>query len=302
MALSEGFGFEERWLRAVVREVPKREDIFQSGQLGNAQYVLGGLGNCQVKALRDWSRAMSLVEIGSQSKACLTRLGSLLAEYDPSLEEDGTWWIIHAKLSFSTDDIWFYSYYVNDFQATKFTRSDLRSGMLAFRSDSASYIEKKCLFPLLHTMSATRLGNAFGVLRQLDRDVFERSEPEDVRLAASVVGFVILDWMNARARTTVGVEELMMPGRPGRWLGLSRRRMDRYLDVIQDAYNKAVLWVSRTAGLNSVATAPEVPPLALLRAYFIELLEGADPVTALELGVELERSGGSRDCLTSPPA
>lgn len=282
-------------MRMLLKEVPRDTGLFSSKNLEHAQYALGGLGNCQVKALRDWARSMSFLEVFSATESALSSLARLVCQFDPCLEEDGTWWVIHARLASNPDDIWFYSYYARDVPPGRFAKTDLRSRLQAYRGDSDSYIAKKCLFPLMHTMSATRLGADLGLLRVLDGQCLERVEPEMDRLPASVVAFMIVDWMSRHGRQTVGIDEIAEADGPARYLGMPRALLDAYLDLIQDRYAKAVLWVSRTSGLNSVAREARLKPYAVLRAYYLEHLEGLSPTKALNLGIEQEATGGNRD-------
>lgn len=288
MSLSEGFGFEERWLRMLTKEVPRNADLFDAGSLEHAQYVLGGLGNCQVRALRDWARAMSFIEV-YPGGVRLSHLAQLVCQYDPLLEENGTWWVIHSRLAANPDDIWFYSFYSREFAPGRFTRADLRLRLQAYRGDSDSYIDKKCLFPLLHTMSATRLGSGLGLLRELQGVELERLVPDASRIPVGVVAYILLDWMSRNNRHTVGIEEIIGPEGPGRLLSLPKSMLNECLDQIQDRYAKTVLWVSRTSGLDSVARDGGLTPLAMLRAYYLEHLDDLSPMEALKLGVEQER-------------
>jgi len=64
MALSEAFGFEERWLRLLIRRSLTIRSCFRLENLrspegmANAQHALGGIGNRQVRALRDWAKGI----------------------------------------------------------------------------------------------------------------------------------------------------------------------------------------------------------------------------------------------------
>lgn len=79
-------------------------------------------------------------------------------------------------------------------------------------------------------------------------------------------------------------------GGPARSLILDSWALDEFLDKIQDRYLKRVLWVSRTAGLNSVTFANDFPPLALLNAYYLEHVTGVEPIEALLKGIERQKT------------
>ena len=82
MALSEAFGFEERWLRLLIKATNEDPLVLSQARLGNAdgmadaQHVLGGIGNRQVFALRDWAKAIGVIGAseggggGGEAKFC----------------------------------------------------------------------------------------------------------------------------------------------------------------------------------------------------------------------------------------
>lgn len=288
MELSESFGFEPRWLRLLLKALPHHPQLFHSGNVADAQYILGGLGNRQVLALRDWATGIGLIGAGrTGSFSSLTPLGALITAHDPELEEDGSYWAIHHSLCRSTG-IWFYASYSNLFGPGVFSRDEIKSRLKGCRAISESVIEKKCVVPLLHTMKSTRLGSELGVLSVRNGTLYERRRPDERRLHEAVVAFMLYDWAERSGRRTVNVSELAMWGGVANYLALSNDQLVGFLERIQDRYAKKVLWVSQTAGLGSIAFAEDVPSLALLRAYYIEQLEGVRPEVAFERAVAAE--------------
>ncbi len=282
MELSESFGFEPRWLRLLLKSLPHHPQLFQAGNSADAQYILGGLGNRQVRALRDWASGIGLITADrTGSFSSLTPLGALITDHDPELEEDGTYWAIHHSLCRS-ESIWFYTSYSNLFGPGVFSRDEIKSRLRGRRAMSESVIEKKCVVPLLHTMKSTRLGSELGVLSVRNDTLYERRRPDERRLHEAVVAFMLCDWAQRSGRRTVNVSELAVWGGVANYLALSHEQLVGFLERIQDRYSKKVLWISQTAGLGSITFAQDVPPLALLRAYYIERLEGVRPQVAFQ--------------------
>ncbi|MDR4506775.1 MAG: DUF4007 family protein [Candidatus Brocadiaceae bacterium] len=83
---------------------------------------------------------------------------------------------------------------------------------------------------------------------------FRRIEPPEDRLDSIMVAYITLDWAKRNERNSANLTELTgLKESPGKILHLSIRRYSEYLDKIQAMFNKEILWVSYTAGLNSVA-------------------------------------------------
>ncbi len=282
MGLSETFGFEEKWMRLCLKTVNVDPNIFKPEYIQEAQRLLGGLGNRQVLALKDWARASGLIRQKHSSVFELTPIGQLLVTYDPNLEENASYWVIHHGLCMNPDDIWFYAHYANSFSVGKFSREYLKQSMLKIRALSESVIEKKCITPLLHTMKATRLGDTLGLLARSEDGSYLRRSPDKNSLPVTIVAYMILDWASKANRTTLNIAELFQPGNVGTYLGIDRGTLDDILDDTQEMYSGRILHISRTAGLNSISISRGIQPLTVLRAYYMELNNGIEPTKAIE--------------------
>jgi hypothetical protein len=282
MGLSESFGLEEPWFRRLIKVIDDHPDIFSPANVSDAQFLLGGLGNRQVLALHDWARGAGVTEEKGRSGVGLSAFGRMLLTYDPQLDELGTLWAIHHKLCMRPDDIWFYAYYSNKVRCGVLSRSELKGRLLEARGLSESVVEKKCLSPLLQTMSKTKLGSECGLLIPLDDSTYERRPPDEPRLHLAVLAYMVCDWARVHNRQTASVSELTESGAPGSYLQLELNTLISMLHRIQDRYLKRVLWVSETAGLNSVTFDGRATPDTILKAYYLEKLEDLPPPDALK--------------------
>jgi hypothetical protein len=101
---------------------------------------------------------------------------------------------------------------------------------------------------------------------------------------------MLYDWADINSRLTMNTAEFFAYGSVACLMAMEEEQFNSYLHKIQDRYSKKVLWVSWTAGLNSVAFEKCIPSLALLRAYYIEHQMGRDPLSSLHEGIEQEAS------------
>ena len=292
MGLSEAFGFEERWLRLLLKIVPSaplllsREHLRQPDGMSEAQYNLGGIGNRQVLALRDWALGMGILIPKPDGRLLLSDFGALVNLYDPELEEFATFWAIHHRLCVQ-ESIWFYGYYANTMQPGRFSRADLRGCLAAGKPQSDSVLDTRTLPPLLQTMSRTKLGVELGLLAPCGGQSYERRAPDPSRLSPTTLAYLVVDWCRSRTRTTVNVRELLEPGAPGRYLGLAAEDLSEMLRRVQDRFSGTVLTISHTAGLNSVAMGQPFEALALLECEYLARLRKLEPPEALRQALEL---------------
>jgi len=298
VALSEAFGFEERWLRLLLKAVPSDAALLSAGSLrsqdgmSEAQYKLGGIGNRQVLALRDWAKATGILEYSPDGRCFLSLFGALLLRLDPGLEELSTFWAIHHRLCISAD-IWFYAHYANAMRLGQFTRNELKQCLREGKKTSDSVLEKKALFPLMQTMKGTMLGTGLGLLVPVGDDAYQRRMPDERRLEGSTLAYMIVDWCVRRSRTTVHLSELMEWGAPGRYLALDAEHLADMLRRIQEKHSSRILSISRTAGLNSVALGDGLRAESVLACGYLQRLEKLDAAVALRRAADLtEQTAG----------
>jgi len=291
MGLTESFGFEERWMRMLIKRIPDYPDLFEPSKISDAQSILGGLGNRQVLALRDWGLGCEILVKQPNGTFSLNKLGRILHEHDPDLEELGSFWAIHHNLCMNIKGIWFYSVYSNSFGAGRFTRSDIKERLLEHKKLSNSMVEKKCMTPLLHTMRATKLGRELGILFQTDDELYERQVPKDEKLHPGVLSYMLLDWAMRNNRRTANIVELTAYNSVGGYLALDQLSLIKHLTIIQSHYSDRVIQFSQTAGLNSITFNDDLIPSILLRAYYVERASfDCDPLKALNRAAAMERA------------
>ncbi len=280
------FGFEEAWLRLIIKKIPDHPDLFQSSSVEKAQGILR-IGKLKVGAARVWAESAGIIT-KNKSKFVLTPLGHLIRRHDPDMDDDGIWWVIHYNLARQDSSAWFYSFYFNEFKYDAFDRDILEKELRAWwdknheKPMTDSTFDKLIFSPLIQVFEGTRLGKQFGFFEPQEKNCFCR-QPIGLRLPPpSIIGYGLLDWARKQQRQSVHLEKLLEPWSIGKIFRFDRSSLDESLIQIGDSYNKQVAWVSHTAGLNSVSIM-DLNPLTLISAYYHEL-DGESPTNALEKG------------------
>lgn len=275
----KGFGLQEQWLRKGLKQIIKDPTIFVKYNEENAQIEMG-MGNRQIKVLKDWLISAGLVtKCKGKELPKLSDMGKVISEYDIDFAEDGTFWAVHNYFSQDNDKLLFYSWYINEFELITFYRDDLKSGLSQYIDTTIGNIEGHCLSPLLQTMRKTRLGKSFGIMIEDAPNQFRRTEPPEDKLDPIIVAYITIDWAKRNDRSSANLLELTtLKCSPGKILHLSSSRYVEYLDKIQAIFNKEILWVSYTAGLNSVSFEKNIKPLDILKAYYIKKRDDMSPI------------------------
>ena len=118
------FFIRKGWLSKGMKYVHNKPDIFVSKD-ENPMDVLG-IGANMVKALRYWLQAVGLTEeptIGKRVQS-FTPFGQSVFTYDRYIEELGTLYLLHYRLSSNKTDATAWYYFFNEFSMSEFTRDD----------------------------------------------------------------------------------------------------------------------------------------------------------------------------------
>ena len=118
------FFIRKGWLSKGVKNVINRPAVFVSRE-ANPMDVLG-IGANMVKALRYWLQAVGLTQEpqSGRREQTLTEFGKIIQENDPYMEEFGTLWLLHYKLSTNKDEATAWYIFFNEFRNTEFMRDD----------------------------------------------------------------------------------------------------------------------------------------------------------------------------------
>jgi len=118
------FFIRKGWLYKGIKNVDRDRTVFM-GDNGNPMDILG-IGANMVKSLRYWLQAVGLTSEPLQGKRyqILTPFGEIIHENDRYIEEIGTLWFLHYKLTTNKDDATAWYYFFNEFKRNEFNRDD----------------------------------------------------------------------------------------------------------------------------------------------------------------------------------
>lgn len=158
----EKFALREGWINKALKILPDNEDAFTRKDATD----LFGIGSNMVKSLRYWMRALGLTNISGTE---LSKVGKLIAKYDPYLENPFTLWIIHSNIAKNVDDATTWFMYFNRCDADDLEKNEIESILLREVSKyvaGASFSEKS-------------LNNDVDVLLNMYSKSKGKSDPED---------------------------------------------------------------------------------------------------------------------------
>lgn len=118
------FFIRKGWLSKGMKYVHSKPDVFVAKD-ENPMDVLG-IGANMVKALRYWLQAVGLTEEPNSGKRVqtFTPLGQSVFTNDRYIEELGTLYLIHYRLSSNKSDATAWYYFFNEFTMAEFSRDD----------------------------------------------------------------------------------------------------------------------------------------------------------------------------------
>lgn len=277
------FGFERLWLSRSIKSIPDHPELFKSNSIEEAQHLLG-LGNRQVLAVEYWLKSMRLVE-KINGKTTLSKFGAIVKEFDPQFEEKETWVFLHHNLTFKPDGATTYWFAFRKLPYS-FNKSTLMEGLRVEFPGKSQQTYKDAVKVFYSIINRTEINTLCGFVQIQENTVLKIQDPPS--LGYGPFAYALLDWAKQNSIRTAHFSQLLSVDGPAKPFSLTNMVLNDYLDQIQEHYAKKVLWVSRTGGLNSVAFEPNIPPLAILRAYYLEHLEGLEPLKALEKGIKEE--------------
>ena len=118
------FFIRKGWLSKGMKYVHNKPDVFVAKD-ENPMDVLG-IGANMVKALRYWLQAVGLTEEPNSGKRLqtFTPLGQSVFTNDRYIEELGTLYLLHYRLSSNKSDATAWYYFFNEFTMSEFSRDD----------------------------------------------------------------------------------------------------------------------------------------------------------------------------------
>lgn len=265
------FFIRKGWLSKGMKYVHSKPDVFVAKD-ENPMDVLG-IGANMVKALRYWLQAVGLTEEPNSGKRVqtFTPLGQSVFTNDRYIEELGTLYLLHYRLSSNKTDATAWYYFFNEFTMSEFSRDDfvefLQRRIRMEDSDAAVAIRSlnddfSCIIntylPRYKTSPnrvapESNIDCPFGELGLIDilskeKKTYRKAIPVASTISPWVALAIIVD--QAGESKEISLNELLTaPCNIGKTLNLDAISM---LDVLYQIERIGKIKINRTAGLDVI--------------------------------------------------
>ena len=281
------FFIRKGWLSKGMKYVHSKPDVFVAKD-ENPMDVLG-IGANMVKALRYWLQAVGLTEEPNSGKRVqtFTPLGQSVFTNDRYIEELGTLYLLHYRLSSNKSDATAWYYFFNEFTMSEFSRDDfvdfLQRRIRMEDSDATVAIRSlnddfSCIintYPPRYKTSPNRVAPEsnidcpFGELGLIDilskeKKTYRKAIPVASTISPWVALAIIVD--QAGESKEISLNELLTaPCNIGKTLNLDAISM---LDVLYQIERIGKIKINRTAGLDVIHILEELTFQDCVDAYY----------------------------------
>ena len=272
----EKFVFRHGWLKKGVDGVKENPLIFTNDEA----LVMLGVGKNMVRSIRHWCLATGLVEemdgVGLARPLQATQLAVKLLDnhgWDPYLEDIGSLWLLHWKLSTNLTRGFVWHLLFSKFLETEFTKRQLANylGSQFEHNDvhtTPGTIDREidaCLrtyVPAVRTkLGAIAEETLDCPLAELDiiwfipsDNIYRFNIGPKISLPLGVFGYALLSFLSSTAenRRTVAIDEcLYQEGSPGQIFKLDENSIVEYLESLEEA-TQGKIRLEETAGLRQI--------------------------------------------------
>lgn len=165
----EKFSLREGWINKGLLIIPENAAVF----LRKDAPDMFGIGSNMVKSLRYWMKAFGLTVENGSAGAMLSKLGTIIAKYDPYIENIFTLWILHSAIAKNKQDATTWYMYFNHCEADDFDKTEIEAVLLREVKKYASG----------QSFSEKSLSNDVDVLLNMYSKNKEKSNPEDKNIS-----------------------------------------------------------------------------------------------------------------------
>lgn len=265
------FFIRKGWLSKGMKYVHSKPDVFVAKD-ENPMDVLG-IGANMVKALRYWLQAVGLTEEPNSGKRVqtFTPLGQSIFANDRYIEELGTLYLLHYRLSSNKADATAWYYFFNEFNMSEFSRDDfvefLQRRIRMENSDVAVAMRSlnddfSCIINTYlpryktssnHVAPESNIDCPFGELGLIDilskeKKTYRKAIPVASTINPWIALAIIVD--QAGEAKEISLNELLTaPCNIGKTLNLDSISM---LDVLYQVERIGKIKINRTAGLDVI--------------------------------------------------
>lgn len=274
MKRHESFSIREGWLSKGLLAVKENVKVFSCEESTD----ILGIGANMVKSLKYWLFATNLIK-DEKNSIVITELGNLVLKYDPYMEDEFTWWMIHINMLLNQEDFYVGNVFFNKCISKNFSKEDVYKIISEHLNQKKLDFNEKILVDEINTIIKTYVvdntndtpENNFNspladleLLKRISKDNYERLKPDYRSLNYLVVYYLVIQ--NLDGRDYLSIDELLkIQNSPSKLLNLDKNLFNDYLD---DMRREGLITINRTAGLNMIYVANALDLEEIFKKYF----------------------------------
>lgn len=271
------FSIREGWLEKAIHIIANSDDNKSLFSKDNG-VIEFGIGSMMVTSLRYWLIATDIIDERTNQ---LSEFGQLLLEFDPYLDDEFSWWMIHEKLASNYKDAPILNIIFNEFKPKNFKKQDLNEFVLEYLKDNAIEFSSESgvdsditVFLKTYTNEVVtdpedNLNSPLGKLDLIQKDkdgLYSFIQPRHDRLNYLVVYYNVLNCLENS--DSAHISELMNKNNsPTKLLKMDKNLFYLYLNEFK---REGLITVNRTAGLNMVYIHEKLSERQIFEKYFME--------------------------------
>ena len=273
------FSIREGWFEKAIDSIKESDKSVFSKENGVATL---GIGANMVTSLRFWLSASGII---FDKNSLFTDLGNLLVKYDPYLDSEFSWWMIHRNLVSNRKDAPIFNIIFNEFTVKNFTKGTMNQFILNYMEENdcdmsnssqvdadttvllRTYINEKVLNPEDNLNSP--LGK-LGLLKKGSDGLYNFTQPSYEVLPYQVVYSSLLNCLeDEEKKNGINIDDLISKNNsPSKIYKLDKNLLYLYLN---DMKQVGLVTINKTAGLNMLYLQKELSEKELFNDFFSEV-------------------------------
>ena len=252
------FSIREGWFEKAIDSIKDNDKSVFGKENGVATL---GIGANMVTSLRYWLIASEVI---MEKNSMFTEFGKLLVEYDPYLDSDFSWWMIHQHLASNFKGAPIFNIVFNRFNIKNFTKETMNQFVLNYMQENgidmsnSSQVDADTTV-LLKTYIKERVNNPednlnsplgkLGLLKKNSEGLFNFTQPSYEVLPYQVVYYGLLSCLDEdEMKNGINIDYLInKENSPSRIFKLDKNLLYLYLN---DMRQSEIVTINKTAGLN----------------------------------------------------
>lgn len=274
MKRHESFSIREGWLAKGIRTIKEDSKAFSSA---DATDILG-IGTNMVKSLKYWMSATCLIEENNRS-ITLSKFGELIDKYDPYLEDNFSWWLIHLKMILNIEDSYIYNLFFNKCTMKVFSKRDIFEQISQILNNNKLEYSENILQDEVNMIIKTysideKIDNPennficplseLNLIKKVDINAYERVKPDFRNLNYLIVYYLMI--ILSEDKDYLSIDDLIkLDNSPAKLLNLDKNLINEYLDEMK---KQGLIVINRTAGLNMIYFTTKMSIDEIMKEHF----------------------------------